>query len=135
MSKVVPITKRKSVHRARKSYPRFQADQFMRMKQSWRASRGIDSRQRRRYKGNLANPSVGYATAKKTRNLLPNGFYKFAVQNVKDLEMLTMENRRYCAEIKSNVSAKTRKLIIERAKALNIVLLNKNARVRSEESQ
>lgn len=30
---------------------------------------------------------------KRTRNLLPNGFYKFLVHNVKDLELLMMHNR------------------------------------------
>lgn len=30
---------------------------------------------------------------KRTRNLLPNGFYKFLVHNVKELELLLMHNR------------------------------------------
>ena len=30
---------------------------------------------------------------KKTRNILPNGFYKFVVHNPKELEMLMMHNR------------------------------------------
>ena len=29
----------------------------------------------------------------KTRNILPNGFYKFVVHNVKELDMLLMHNR------------------------------------------
>lgn len=30
---------------------------------------------------------------KKTRNILPNGFYKFLVHNAKELELLLMHNR------------------------------------------
>lgn len=30
---------------------------------------------------------------KRTRNILPNGFYKFLVHNVKELELLLMHNR------------------------------------------
>lgn len=38
-------------------------------------------------------PNIGYASDKKTRHYLPNGFKKFVVHNVKELELLMMHNR------------------------------------------
>jgi ribosomal protein L32E len=42
-------------------------------------------------------PNIGYGSSKKTKHLLPNGFLKFMVHNVKDLDMLLMHNRCACA--------------------------------------
>ena len=80
-------------------------------------------------------PSVGYGSNKKTRHLLPNGFLKFVVHNVADLDLLMMHNRRYCAEIAHNVSTLNRKAIVERAAQLNVNVINKDARVASEEAE
>jgi large subunit ribosomal protein L32e len=39
-------------------------------------------------------PKSGYGTNAKTKHLLPNGFLKFVVSNVKDLDLLLMQNRK-----------------------------------------
>lgn len=92
--------------------------------------KGLDNRARRRFKGNILLPQAGYGTNAKTRHLLPNGFYKFVVNNVKELEMLLMQNRKYAAEIAGSVGIKTRKAIVARALELNIKVTNGSARLR-----
>lgn len=76
-----------------------------------------------------------YGSDKETRNLLPNGFYKFSVHNVAELELLLMHNKKYAAEVAHNVSARKRKDIVLRAEQLGIKVLNGHARIRTEESE
>jgi len=60
---------------------------------NWRRPKGIDSRVRRKFKGCTLMPNIGYGSDKKTRHYLPNGFKKFVVHNVGELEVLMMHNR------------------------------------------
>ena len=53
-------------------------------------------------------PGIGQASNKKTLHLLPNGFKKLLIRNEKDIELLLMNNRTYCAEIANSVSARKR---------------------------
>merc|ERR1711916_200925 len=98
----------------RNKFKRFQSDRFMRVGESWREPRGIDSRLRRRFKGSMPQPKIGYGSNKKTRHMLPNGMYKFRVFNVKEVELLLMHNRKYCLEIAGTVSRKNRESILQR---------------------
>mmetsp|Transcript_17179 Transcript_17179/g.28737 ORF Transcript_17179/g.28737 Transcript_17179/m.28737 type:complete len:136 (+) Transcript_17179:32-439(+) len=133
MTKVTPIVKAKIVKKRTKSFERHHYQRFKKLGNTWRKSKGIDSRVRRRFKGTIPQPSIGYGSDKATRNLLPNGFYKFVVNNPKELEMLMMHNRKYCAEVAHSVSSRVRKLIVERANQLNIKVTNAGAKLRTEE--
>ncbi|KAH7307880.1 hypothetical protein KP509_22G081000 [Ceratopteris richardii] len=132
---VTPLQKPKIVKKRVKKFKRAQSDRKISVKPSWRRPKGIDSRVRRKFKGCILMPNIGYGSNKKTRHVLPNGFKKFLVHNVADLDLLMMHNRKFCAEIAHNVSTLKRKSIVERATQLNIVLTNGSARLRSQEDE
>jgi len=116
-------------------FPRYQSDEFVKVKSSWRRPRGIDSRHRCKAKGLTKTVKIGYGSDKETRHRMPSGFYKFTVSNTKQLDVLLMQSRKYAAEIAHNVSSRKRKEIVERAEQLNIKVLNAAARVRTEENE
>ncbi|XP_020605211.1 60S ribosomal protein L32-like [Orbicella faveolata] len=132
---VMPANKPRIVKKRKKRFIRHQSDRYLRVKPSWRKPKGIDNRVRRRFKGQYLMPSIGYGSNKKTRHLMPDGFKKFVIHNVKELEVLLMANKSYAAEIAHNVSSKKRKEIVERAQQLAIKITNANARLRSEENE
>jgi large subunit ribosomal protein L32e len=131
---VTPIEKRKIIKKRTHKFIRHQGDEFSRISRpTWRRPKGIDSRVRRQFRGTLPMVSIGYGSNKKTKHLLPSGFLKFRVSNVKELELLLMHNRRYAAEIAHDVAIQKRKLIVARALELNILVTNRNAKLRTEE--
>ncbi|KAG7034683.1 60S ribosomal protein L32-1, partial [Cucurbita argyrosperma subsp. argyrosperma] len=125
----VPLLTKKIVKKRVKQFKRPQSDRKISVKTNWRRPKGIDSRVRRKFKGCTLMPNIGYGTDKKTRHYLPNGFKKFVVHNVKELELT------YCAEIAHDVSTRKRKEIVERAAQLDVVVTNKLARLRSQEDE
>lgn len=80
-------------------------------------------------------PNIGYGSNRKTRHILPNGFFKYLVHNVNELDVLMMQNRTYCAEIAHNVSSQKRIAILDRAAQLDIKVTNPGARVKVEETE
>eukprot|EP00924_Labyrinthula_sp_SR-Ha-C_P016807 snap_masked-scaffold_6-processed-gene-15.47-mRNA-1 protein AED:0.16 eAED:0.16 QI:0/-1/0/1/-1/1/1/0/134 len=134
MAGPAPLFRKKIVKKHKKTFKRHQCDRFARVGESWRKPKGIDGPVRRRFKGAIRMPKIGYKSDKETRFMLPNGFFKFSVSNVKDLDMLLMHNRTYCAEISHNVGKKTRTAILERARELNVKVLNGDGKLREEEN-
>lgn len=132
---VKPLTRPTIVKKRTKKFIRHQADRFMRVSFKWRKAKGIDSRVRRRFRDQIKNVKIGYGTDKTHRHVLKNGFKLFPVNNVKELEMLLMNNRVYAAEIAHGVSSQKRKAIVERAEQLDIKVMNKNAKLRTEEHE
>ena len=106
MVKVAALDKPTIVKKRTKKFARHFSNRFMKIRNSsWRKIHGIDSRVRRRFKGTIPMPKIGYGSDKKTRHRLPSGFYKFVVNNVSELELLMMHNRTYAAEIAHSVSS------------------------------
>ncbi|OIW19272.1 hypothetical protein TanjilG_20397 [Lupinus angustifolius] len=130
----VPLLTKNIVKKRVKRFKRPQSDRKISVKVI-RRPKGIDSRVRRKFKGCVLMPNIGYGSDKKTHHYLPNGFKKFVVHNVNDLELLLMHNRTYCAEIAHNISTRKWKEIVERAAQLDVVVTNKIARLSSQEDE
>ncbi|EGO04415.1 hypothetical protein SERLA73DRAFT_173772 [Serpula lacrymans var. lacrymans S7.3] len=124
----IPIIKKRT-----KCFKRHQSDRYHSVKDAWRKPKGIDNRVRRRFKGQLPMPSIGYGSNKRTRHLLPNGYKRFLICNWKEIDILMMHNKRFAAEIAHNVSSRNRVLILERAKVLGVKVVNVTARLQVEE--
>ncbi|CBQ70303.1 probable 60S ribosomal protein L32 [Sporisorium reilianum SRZ2] len=125
----IPIVKKRT-----KAFKRHHSDRYHRVGESWRKPKGIDSAVRRRFRGTVRMPKIGYGSNKKTRHLMPNGYRRLVVSNVRDVELLLMHNGVYAAEIAHNVSSKKRIDILEKAKALGVKVTNASARVRAQEA-
>ncbi|CAG0885800.1 unnamed protein product [Darwinula stevensoni] len=125
----------KIVKKRTKKFTRHQSDRYDKLKRNWRKPRGIDNRVRRKFKGQYLMPKIGYGSNRHTRHMLRDGFRVFLIHNVKELEVLLMQNKKYCAEIAHGVSSRKRKAIVERANELSIKVTNANAKLRSEENE
>ena len=135
--------KRPIIKKRTKKFIRFQQSRlnktkgnfFIKMRTGWRKPKGIDNRVRRKFQGTQLMPKIGYGSNKRTKHMLPNGFFKIVVNNTGDLDMLLMQNTKFAAEIAHNVSAKNRKDIVARAAELGVYLVNKGGRVSGEEQE
>merc|ERR1712244_58461 len=112
------------VKKRTKKFTRHQSDRYNKLSRNWRKPKGIDNRVRRRFKGMYVMPNIGFGSAKATKHMLPIGFRKVLVHNVKELEVLMRQNKKFCAEIAHGVSAKNRKVLVERAQQLCIRVTN-----------
>ncbi|AMD20469.1 HDL275Cp [Eremothecium sinecaudum] len=122
----------KIVKKHTKKFKRHHSDRYHRVAENWRKQKGIDSVVRRRFRGNISEPTIGYGSNKKTKFMSPSGHKIYLVSNIKDLEVLMMCTKSYAAEIAHNVSSKNRATILTRAKALGIKVTNAKARLALE---
>ena len=133
MKATQPLVKHKIQKKRTKAFVRFHSERFKRVDPSWRKPRGIDNRMRRRFKGTQHMPVIGYGSDKRTKFMLPNGFYKFRVTSPAELEVLLMHNQKFCAELAGGLSAKTRIALVRRAAELGVRVTNARARISVED--
>ncbi|MEE6514723.1 hypothetical protein FKM82_023056 [Ascaphus truei] len=60
------LIKPRIVKKQTKKFIRHQSDRYVKIKSNWRKPRGIDNRVRRRFKGQILMPNIGYGSNKKT---------------------------------------------------------------------
>lgn len=102
-------------------FARQESWRYKRVKSSWRRPRGRDSRMRKKDAGWPKSVEIGYRTPKKIRGFHSSGFEEVIVNNPKDLEKI---NSTKVIRIGRTVGLKKRLIIIERAKELNLHILN-----------
>lgn len=98
------------------------AKALKRVGKKWRRPRGRHSKMKLKKKGKGFIPTVGYGTLKKLKGLHPSGFEEVLIQNLNDLQKIDRE--REAGKISRRIGKKKRKLILEKAKELNIKILN-----------
>lgn len=103
---------------------------YKRIKESWRRPRGVTNRTRRRRRGWPKRVSVGYKTPSKWRHLHPSGLREVNVDRVADLEGL--DAKECVARISHTVGERKRVAIINRAKELQIRIVNPGAEGKGE---
>ncbi|XP_045041808.1 large ribosomal subunit protein eL32-like [Desmodus rotundus] len=132
MATLRPLMKLKIVKKRNKKSTWHQSYWYVKIRQNWWKPRGNDNRVCRRLKGQIIMPNTGYRSNKKTKHMLPCGFRKFLVHNIKELEVRLMYTKSYCAETAHNVSSKNQKATVGRADQLATRVNNPNTRQCSE---
>jgi len=116
------IELRKKINKKRPSFRRVESWRYVRVKDSWRKARGIDSRTRIKSKSGVKSPSVGYRGPKKVRGLHPSGYEEVRVVIIDDLKNLN--NRKHAIKISTKLGVKKRMRLIDYAQSRGFKILN-----------
>ncbi|XP_034880222.1 60S ribosomal protein L32-like [Mirounga leonina] len=130
-----PLTKPKIIKKRTKKFIQHQSDPYVKIKQNWQKPKGTDNRVHRRFKGQILMPNTGYRSNKETEHMPPSGFQKFLIHSIKELEVLLVCNKSYCAEFAHNVSPKNHRTTVERAAQLAIRVSKPSARLCSKKNE
>ncbi len=103
-------------------FKRGETSRYKKLDKSWRKPRGMHSKTRRRLKGRMASPSVGYGTKKGLRGLHPSGYRDVLVYNPRDLD--EVDNKTHAIRLAAGVGKRKRGEILKKAKKLKLVVLN-----------
>jgi len=126
------IELRKKINKKRPSFRRVESWRYVRIKDSWRKARGIDSRTRIKSKSGVKSPSAGYRGPKKVRGLHPSGYEEVRVHNIN--EMKDLNNKKHAIKISTNLGVKKRISVIDYAQSRGFKVLNLGISQRELES-
>ncbi|XP_035582220.1 60S ribosomal protein L32-like [Zalophus californianus] len=90
MAALRPLVNPKIIKKRTKKFSQHQSDRYVKIKHNRQKPRGTDNRVHRRFRGQILMPNIGYGSHKKTKHMLPSGFWKFLLHDVKELEVLLM---------------------------------------------
>lgn len=113
---------RKRISKKRPHFKRFESWRFVRIKDQWRKPRGIDNKMRTEEQGWPKSVKVGYRGPSAVRGLHPSGLEEVMVWNPGDVDDVDAETQ--AARIGGSVGGRKREAILEKAKELNIRILN-----------
>lgn len=116
------VTQRKKLKARIPKVVRQESWRYQRVKEAWRRPRGVTNKMRRRQRGWPKTVSAGYKTPNELRHLHPSGLREVNVNRVEDLERL--DAKTYVARISHTVGEKKRVAIVNRAKELQIRIVN-----------
>lgn len=108
--------------RNKPKFARWLSESYGRVSESWRHPRGRHSKVRRREKGKIAMPFIGWGAKKSERGLHPSGFREIIISSPKDLQ--NVDAKIFAAKISSTVGRKKRVEILKKAEELKIKVLN-----------
>ncbi|MFX1392541.1 MAG: 50S ribosomal protein L32e [Promethearchaeota archaeon] len=115
---------RKKMDKKRPSFKRVESWRYVRVKDSWRKARGIDSQTRKKTKTGIKSPSIGYRTPKKIRGLHPSGFEEVRINNKDEIKRLNLSPKKHVLKISRRLGSKKRLELIDYAQKRNFRILN-----------
>jgi len=113
---------RKRNNKKRPSFKRVESWRYIRVKDSWRKARGIDSQTRKKTKTGVKSPTVGYRNPKKVRGLHPSGYEEVRIFTKKDL--ISLNNKKHAIRIAGKLGAKKRIALIDYVQNRGFKVLN-----------
>ncbi|MHA1835482.1 MAG: 50S ribosomal protein L32e [Candidatus Odinarchaeia archaeon] len=123
MSEIKRLLKIKE--RIKQKLPKFirqESWRYKRIKEAWRRPKGIDNKVRKKRKGFIKMPDIGYRTPKVLRGLHPSGKKEILVNNMQILEKYNPEE--YLVRLSSRLGLRKKNLIIEKAEELGFQIIN-----------
>ena len=113
---------RKEISKRRPKFKAYESWRYKRVKSRWRKAQGIDSSVRKKEKGVIKSPNIGYRGPKKVRGLHPTGLEEVLIQNIADLEKIN--RRKQIIKIASSIGAKKKRIILDLADEKRILVSN-----------
>jgi len=106
---------------------------FKSVKSRWRKPRGTHNKKRMKAAFMGASPKIGYRNPEKVRGLHSSGKREVLVRNMSELE--AMKEAGAVLRFAAALGTRKRKLMVERAKSLKLVVLNMKENGRAEQSK